>query len=180
VRSGRVFQFVGACASNYSVKRTLACGSRRSLQALALMDEIEKAPKPPREWRWLVRLPVGVLLAFCAVAVGAFSSTLIFAPPSKNPFVARCVGALMVLLCIWVLSLAYRLITNRPNHGGLLSPFVLKLVALYMFTVPVFLIVTGRSSSWSLLQCLHAALSITGAIGLWLVAWWRKLSTLKA
>jgi len=128
-----------------------------------------------REWFWVVRLLVGLLIAFCTLACGAFSSVLIFAPPPKNPPLARCFGIVMVLVCIWVLSLGFRLITNRPNYGGLLSPLLLRLVAVYMVATPIFLIVTGRDTSWSLLQQLQAALSILGSAGIWRLVAWRKV-----
>lgn len=144
------------------------------------MGAIEKSPRKARKWHWLIRLPVGLLLAFCALACGAFSSVLIFAPPPKNPPLARCFGIVMVLVCIWVLSLGFRLITNRPNYGGLLSPLVLRLVAVYMAAMPMFFIVTGRDTSWSLLQHLQAWFSILGSAGMWKLAAWRKASWFKA
>jgi hypothetical protein len=144
------------------------------------MGEIEESSRKAREWHWLIRLPVGLVLAFCALACGAFSSVLIFAPPPKNPLLARCFGVAMVLVCMWVLSLGFRLITNRPDYGGLLSPLLLRLVAVYMAAMPIFLIVTGRDASWSLLQQLQAGLSILGSAGMWRLAAWRKASWFKA
>jgi hypothetical protein len=143
------------------------------------MGEIEQSPHKAREWHWLIRLPVGLLLSFCALACGAFSSVLIFAPPPKNPPLAQCFGVMMVLVCMWVLSLEFRLITNRPNYGGLLSPLLLRLVAVYMAAMPILLIATGNDVSWSFLQQLQAGLSILGSAGMWRLAAWRKASWLK-
>jgi len=144
------------------------------------MVETEEPTERAREWHWLIRISVGLLLAFCALACGAFSSVLIFAPPPKNPPLARCFGVAMVLVCIWALSLGLRLIVNRPNYGGLLSPFVLRLVAVYMAALPIFLIVTGHNASWSLLQHLQASLFILGSAGIWRLAAWRRASWFKA
>ena len=141
---------------------------------------MEETSRKTREWHWLIRVPAGLLLALCAVACGAFSSVLIFAPPPANPLLARCLGVIMVIVCMWTLSLGFRLIINRPNYGGLLSPFVLRLVAIYMAAMPIFLIATGRAASWSLLQQLQAGLFIFGSPGMWRLAAWRKASWLKA
>lgn len=144
------------------------------------MSDTKEFPQKTREWHWLIRVPVGVALAFCALACGAFSSVLILAPPPENPPLARCAGIVMVMVCIWVLSLGFRLVANRPNYGGLLSPLLLRLVAVYMAAMPIFLIVTGRAASWSVFQQLQAGLFLVGSIAMWRLAAWRKASWLKA
>ena len=85
----------------------------------------------------------------------------------------------MTLLCIWVLSLAFRLLLNRPDRGGLLSPLVLQLIAVYLVAMPTFLLVTGRAASWGLQQYLQAGLFVFGAFGLWRLAAARKASNLR-
>jgi hypothetical protein len=79
-----------------------------------------------------------------------------------------------------VFSLALRLLFNWPNQGGLLSPLVLRLIAVYLFAMPVFLIVTGRSTSWGILRYLQAGLFVLASLGLWRLAAWRKASNMRA
>ena len=121
----------------------------------------------------------GVLFMLCALACLVGSCILIFDPQSQSQVVAQIAGFVMALLSVWVLSIAIRLLFNRPNHGGLLSPLVLRLVAIYMAAMPTFMIVTGRSSAWTVLQYLQAGIFIFGAFGLWRLAAWRKASNLR-
>ena len=84
------------------------------------MGEMEESPRKAREWHWLIRLPVGLVLAFCALACGAFSSVLVFAPPPKNPPLARCFGVVMVLVCMWVLRQRFsgaEIVTGEGRGG---------------------------------------------------------------
>jgi len=144
------------------------------------MDEQEDPVHRDTEWHWAIRIPVGILLGFCAIACAAFSSVLVFDPPPKSPASARLAGMAMILVCAWVATLGWRLIVNRPNYGGLLSPFVLRVVAVYMAAVPAFLLVTGSAASWSVPRYLQASAYFLGAIALWRIAAWRKASHLKA
>ena len=143
------------------------------------MDEQEGAIQRDEEWHWAIRIPVGILVGFCAIACGAFSSVLVFDPPPKSPDFARLIGMAMILVCVWIATLGWRLIVNRPSYGGLLSPFVLRVVAVYMAAVPAFLLVTGSAASWSMMRYLQAAAYFLGAISLWGIAAWRKASHLK-
>lgn len=144
------------------------------------MDDRQDPIQRDREWHWAIRIPVGILLGLCAIACAAFSSVLVFDPPPKSPAMARFVGMAMILVCAWIGTLGWRLVANRPDYGGLLSPFVLRVVAVYAAAMPAFLIVTGNAASWSLPQYLQASAYFLGAIGLWRIAAWRKASHLKA
>jgi drug/metabolite transporter (DMT)-like permease len=129
---------------------------------------------------WSLRLVFGLFFILCALACLVGSCVLIFDPQSHNPLLAQISGIVMALLSVWVLSVAIRLLRNRPNRGGLLSPLTLRLVAIYMAAMPTFLLVTGRSSSWTLLQYLQAGIFIFGAFGIWRLAAWRQASNVRA
>ena len=107
------------------------------------------------------------------------SATLIFDPRSENPLTAQVIGAVMSLICLWLASVAIRLIFNMKSYGGLLSPLVLRLVAIYAVAFPIFLIVTGRSTDWPFLRYVLAASYIFGGIGLWRLAARRKASNIQ-
>ena len=144
------------------------------------MEEFEPSVEPKRSLHWSLRLVFGSLFAFFALACLFGSCILIFDPQSHNPLVAQIGGIVMALLSVWVLSVAIRLLFNRPNRGGLLSPLTLRLVAVYMAAMPTFLLITGRSNSWTLLQYLQAGIFIFGAFGIWRLAAWRQASNLRA
>ena len=128
---------------------------------------------------WTIRLVLGLFFALCAIFCFAVSWIPILDPQSDNPSANRLIGVVMAFLSLWVFSLAIRLLLNRPNLGGLLSPFVLRLIAVYLVAMPIFLLVTGRASSWTIWQYLQAILFISGGFGLWHTAAWRKASNVK-
>lgn len=129
---------------------------------------------------WWLRLLLGLFLAFCGIVCLIGSCILILVPQSINPRVAQIGGIAMALLSVWVLSVSIRLLLNWPNHGGLLSPLALRLVAVSMAAMPVFLLITGRAGSWTLVQYLQGGMLIFGAFGLWHLAAWRQASNFRA
>ena len=81
-------------------------------------------------------------------AVGAF--ILISDPQTKNPLVAQAFGVVMGLLAICVFSFAFRVLFNRQRRGGgRFSPTLLRLFAIFFVAMPTFMVVTGRSASWT-------------------------------
>jgi hypothetical protein len=130
--------------------------------------------------RWLLRLVFGLFVTLCSLICLIGSCTLILDPQSANPLVAQTAGIVMALICIWLLSIGMRLFFNRHNHGGLLSPLVLRLVAIYMVAMPLFIIVTGRASTWNAVEYIQALFFLIGATCLWRLASWRKASTMRA
>jgi hypothetical protein len=121
-----------------------------------------------------------LFILLCAIACLAGSLVLVLAPPTKNPPLAVAVGVAIGWLSLWIASVAVRLIFNMSTYGGLLSPLVIRLVAIYCAAFPTFLLITGKSSTWSAWQYLQAAAYIFGAFGLWRLAAWRKASHLRA
>ena len=86
----------------------------------------------------------------------------------------------MSFICLWLASAAIRLMLNKPNHSGLLSPLVLRLVAIYLVALPIFLMVTGGSSDWPYWRYLQAVSFIASGIALWRTAVRREASHLRA
>jgi len=130
-----------------------------------------------RQWHPLIRTSAGVFVASLAAASAVFSSVLIVDPQTANPTIARLVGIAMVLVSLWLISTGLRLIANRPDHGGLLSPLVLRLVSAYMILFPPFAIaVSFKNSEWSMLQNAQAFIYLLGGIGLWKLASSRSLA----
>lgn len=150
------------------------------LPPLRSIEKFEPPIKPTRSLHRSLRLALGLFFSFCALVCFICSCILIFAPQSQNPLGTQVVGVVMALLCVWVLSVAMRLILHRPAYGGLLSPLALRLVAVYMAATPTFLLVTGSNSSWTFFEYLQAVMFVFGAFGLWRLAAWRKASNLKA
>ncbi|HEY0229853.1 MAG TPA: hypothetical protein VGC55_01260 [Dokdonella sp.] len=144
------------------------------------MDGSDELSKASNMRHWAVRLPIASFIGFCAIAIGAFSTVLIVDPPPRAPLAARLVGVSFVMICLWILSLALRLAFDRPRaDGGLVPALLLRLIAIYMIVVPVFLIITGRAASWSPVQYLQAAIFVFGSFGMWRIAARRRASTVK-
>ena len=97
--------------------------------------------EPPKLPRW-AQIIAGLFLLPISVVCLAGSLVLVLSPPDKAPILAMSLGAVFVLLCLWVLWLAVRLLANRPGHG-LLGPFALRASALLFFILPVVGLFTG-------------------------------------
>ena len=144
------------------------------------MEEFEPTAETTRSMHWSLRLALSLAFAVGALACLLGACILIFDPRSENPWVARTAGLAMAFVSAWVLSVAYRLLLNRPKYGGLLAPLTLRLVATYMAAMPTFMLVTGRTIDWTWPRYLQAAVFIFGAIGIWRLAAWRQASNFRA
>ena len=141
-----------------------------------MIDQHDKRRKP---MHWLLRVVSGLLVAFCSLICIIGSFILILDPQSPNPLVAQTAGVVMALLCIWLLSIGARLLFNKPNRGGLFSPLVLRLVAIYMVAMPIFIIVTGNANTWNVIQRFQGIFSIVCAPAVWRLASLRKASNIE-
>jgi len=144
------------------------------------MEKFSPQEVQHRTWHWLIRLPIAIFLLLCVAVCLAGSATLILDPRSKNPLVAQTAGIVMSLVCLWLASVAIRLMLNRPSYGGLLSPLVLRLAGTYAIAFPIFLMITGHSADWPFWRYLQAVSFIVGGAAMWRIAAWRKASHLKA
>ena len=127
----------------------------------------------------LLRIATGVSIGLVALFCFAVSLIPMLLEP-RGPGHGWFSGAVLACASIWVLSLMLRLIFNRPNHGGLLPPWFLRLFAVYLVAFPIFIVLTGRDASWSLWQYAQAALAILSGFGYWGIAAWRKASHIRA
>ena len=87
--------------------------------------------------RW-IQISVGIALGLLTTLCGLASIVLLF--PDKdvpNPIFARVVGVILLVGCLWLLEKCFRLVTGRKRKGGLLSPNVLRIVAVCMLILPV-------------------------------------------
>lgn len=124
-------------------------------------------------------MPIAIFLLLCVAVCLVGSATLILDPRSKNPLVAQVAGAVMSFICLWLATIAIRLMFNKPSYAGLLSPLVLKLVSIYLVAFPIFLMVTGRSADWPFWRYLQAVSFIVGGVAVWRIAAWRQASHLR-
>jgi len=142
--------------------------------------------RPPRPWPRPVRIAAALLRIATGVSIGLVAlfclavSLIPMLLEPRGPGLGWFGGAVLACASIWVLSLMLRLIFNRPNHGGLLPPWFLRLFAVYLVAFPIFIVLTGRDASWSLWQYAQAALAILSGFGYWGIAAWRKASHIRA
>jgi hypothetical protein len=136
-------------------------------------------PRPVRITLALLRVAFGAFIALAALFCFAVSLIPMLLEP-HGPGLGWFGGAILACASLWLLSLMLRLIFNRPNYGGLLPPWFLRLFAVYLVAFPIFIVLTGRDASWSLLQYGQAALAVLSGFGYWGIAAWRKASHLRA
>ncbi|MGO4551876.1 hypothetical protein AB4059_12320 [Lysobacter sp. 2RAF19] len=136
---------------------------------------------PPRPWPWPIRVLAGLFVAFVALCCLVVSSIPLYLDPQPDGAgLGRFGGTVLALVSLWVLSLALRLIFNRPDHGGLLPPWFFRLFAVYLVAFPIFIVLTGRDAGWSIGQYVQAGCAVFTGVGYWGLAAWRKASQIRA
>ena len=117
--------------------------------------------------RW-IEVPAGILLGlltlFCAFAD---ATSLLF--PGKyvpSPILAVIVGLILLLACLWVLAKCMRLVTGRKKRGGLLSPTVPRVEAVFLLIIPVAGLFTGYYQEMGPIAIFQAAMYVLGFFGL--------------
>ena len=125
--------------------------------------------------RWM-QIPIGIILGlltlFCALA----TSVLLF--PGKyapSPILARAVGVILLLGCLWLLGKCFRLVTGRKRKGGLLSPTVLRVVAIFLLIIPMAGLFTGYYREMRGLAVFQAVMYVFGFFGLRALATKREI-----
>ena len=114
--------------------------------------------------RW-VQVTVGILLAlfalFCAFA--AIDMVLLAGiKSSPSPILAVAVVLILVLACFWVLVKCFRLVTGRKTGVGLLSPTMLRVVAVFLLVIPVAGLFTGYYREMRGVAILQAVMYVFG------------------
>jgi hypothetical protein len=128
--------------------------------------------EPPKLPRW-AQIIAGLFLLPIALLCLAGSVVLVLAPPGKAPLLAMSLGVVFVLICLWVLWLAVRLLANRPGHG-LLGPFALRASALLFFALPIGGVFTGYWREKPLIAAIQTLCYLAVATTLWRLAKGRK------
>ena len=118
--------------------------------------------------RW-IQIPVGIVLGlftlFCAFA----TVDMLLLPgkqSSPSPILAVAVVLILLLVCLWVLGKCMRLVTGRNKHRGLLSPIVLRVVAVFLLIIPVAGLFTGYYREMGPIAILQAVMYVFGFFGL--------------
>lgn len=85
---------------------------------------------------------------------------------SPSPVFAVAVVLILLLVCLWVLVKCFRLVTGRKKRGGLLSPTVLRVVAVFLLIIPVAGLFTGNYREMGSIAILQAVMYSFGFFGL--------------
>lgn len=137
------------------------------------MTDIPVPDEEPPKLSRLVQILAGLLLLPISLVCLAGSAVLVMAPPDKAPLLAMSLGIIFVLLCLWVLWLAVRLLVNRPGRG-LLGATALKASAFLFFALPIGGIFTGYWREKPLIAAIQTLCYLVFAIRLWRLANNRK------
>lgn len=116
----------------------------------------------------------GLFLGSVSIAVGMFSITMFLAPEPDMSMLYDALGIFMVLLCFWVLTMALRLILDRPNRGGLMSPTALLMSGGFFLLMPIAGLFDGYYVKHGLYGLYHAVGSLSTGSTLLLMARWRS------
>lgn len=117
--------------------------------------------------RW-IQVPVGILLAlFALFCVFAAIDMVLLAgiKSSPSPMLAVAVVLILLLACLWVLGKCMRPVTGRKKRGGLLSPTVLRLVAVFLLIIPVAGLFTGYYQEMGPIAIFQAVMYVFGFFG---------------
>lgn len=116
--------------------------------------------------RW-VYVPLGIVLGALAFLCLAGSIMIIFLPDKKNPdpILAPALGAGMILVSLWALSVCYRMVVGKKVRGGLLGPRALRVIAWVFLSLPITGLLVGLFTGdfTNLLQGLVMSVVYVGA-----------------
>ena len=94
---------------------------------------------------------------------------MLIAPAPKAPYLSATLGAVFVVVCGWILSLAVRLIRGHPR-GGLLTPFALRVSAVAFALLPVAGLFTGYYQDHGMVAVGQALAYLVVSVTLWSLA----------
>ena len=124
--------------------------------------------EPPRLPR-RAQIVAGLLLLPTALLCLAGLLVLVISPPDKAPILAMLLGAVSILVCLWVLWLAARLLSNRPGHG-LLGSFARRASSLLFFLLPLVGVLAGYWRQTPFVAAAQALCYLAIAATLWRLA----------
>lgn len=135
------------------------------------METLNQPPSDglPRWFQILFGLVLCVFLLPCLLG----SVALAVSPNEKAPILAPIFGTLMALACLWLYSMAVRLILGKKKHGGLMAPRALRISAWIFVLIPATSILTGSFFEHPIRYGFLGAIYISSFFGL------RKLSFLR-
>jgi hypothetical protein len=128
-------------------------------------DLPSREPQEKELPRW-VRVPVGLVLGLFTLLCGVASLSLLIVPNKQAPVLAVIVGLVLILGCLWVLEKCFRLITGRKNRGGLMSPNALRVVSIFLLTLPIAGLFTGYYREMGALAIFQEVMYLFGFLGL--------------
>lgn len=117
--------------------------------------------------RWVL-VPFGIVLALFTLLCGFALLSLLLTRYrySPSPFLLVAVAVFLLLLCGWILTKCFRLITGRKKQGGLLGPNALRATAWVMLILPIVALFTGYYKEIGTLGVLQAVAYFLGFLGL--------------
>ena len=103
---------------------------------------------------WICIL-IGVVLSLLTLGCLVGSIIILVHPPGESPLFSFVVGLIMVFLCFWVLEKSVRMVLQRPNKGGLMTPRTLRIVAVIILLLPIGGLFTGYYKKEGLIAVLQ-------------------------
>lgn len=86
----------------------------------------------------------------------------------------------MLCLTLWLLEKCFRLITGRKNHGGLMSPRTLRIIAIVFLLLPIVgLLIGGHYERISYITALQATANVFAFFGLRRLAKFREMAEIE-
>jgi TRAP-type C4-dicarboxylate transport system permease small subunit len=119
--------------------------------------------------RWIELLQgvlLGLFTVFCLISFG----TLIFRPSEKAPILVPAIGAILIIICYWVLEKCIRLVSGRKREKGLMSPCALRSIGWFLLFLPIGGVFTGYFITHTLFAVVQAGMYISVFFGLHRIA----------
>jgi hypothetical protein len=97
-------------------------------------------PVAPRAFGILV----GLFILPLAALIGLGGYMFLASPSADHPYLGLLLGSASVITVVWLFSVSWRLILNRPRRaGGLFSPLGLRAVGTVLVAAPFFAVLSG-------------------------------------
>jgi len=110
--------------------------------------------------RWIA-VPVGIFLGLFLIPCLIGSASLILVPVESAPIARPVGGVVLIAMCCWALEKCFRLVTNKRNKGGLLSPTSLRAVGWLFLLLPIGGLFTGYFQAKPIVAAVQTAAYIS-------------------